>query len=118
MKIQVLIPLFALVACVEIVSQTIPTLAKSSIINANSINVNSPVHNAIAARACTRENDVVNIRSGPGKNYRVVRQAQSGSYIAVVTSTQGRDGFTWNQVSYNGSIGWVRGDYLCESNGE
>ena len=64
---------------------------------------------------CTKESGSnVNIRSGAGKNYPVIRQVQGSTSIEVTREMQGSDGFTWNKVTYNGSVGWVRGDYLCE----
>jgi hypothetical protein len=33
--------------------------------------------------------------------------------VYTYDASQGRDGFTWRKVNYNGTVGWVRGDYLC-----
>ena len=99
--------------CIAITTQAMPVLAKSK-----------PVKSYISLQGggklllimtCTKENGSnVNIRSGAGKNYPVIRKVKDSTSIEVTRQMQGSDGFTWNKVTYNGSIGWVRGDYLCE----
>jgi uncharacterized protein YgiM (DUF1202 family) len=64
---------------------------------------------------CTKHNDKVNVRSGPGKNYRVVRQLKSGSYVVRVSKKTGRDGLLWHKYEHKNdrTSGWIRDDYLC-----
>jgi SH3-like domain-containing protein len=53
---------------------------------------------------CVVKNKIVDVRSGPGKKYRVVRQAQHG----VVFRTLGKKG-DWFKVRHEGEnvTGWV-----------
>jgi uncharacterized protein YraI len=71
-----------------------------------------------SAYVCT--NDVggrLSMRRAPGQGNRQIIQIPSGKDIRVLDSTQGRDGFTWNLVSYNGRRGWVRADFICNYEG-
>ena len=63
---------------------------------------------------CTAERgSSLSLRSGPGKNYRVLTQVRDGNGISLNNSQYGRDGFKWWLTSANGRQGWVRADYVC-----
>ncbi|MBD2357477.1 SH3 domain-containing protein [Tolypothrix sp. FACHB-123] len=71
------------------------------------------------AYVCT--NDVggtLTLRTGPGKNYRQMRQIRAGNNIRVMDSTRSSDGFEWFKVVHNNKQGWVRSDYVCTHDGE
>jgi uncharacterized protein YraI len=55
----------------------------------------------------------LSLRSGPGKNYRVLTTIRDGNSVPLVNSQYGRDGFKWWQVNAKGRQGWVRADYVC-----
>lgn len=55
---------------------------------------------------------VVNIRSGAGKNYGKLGSATKNTILKVTGSTA-VSGVTWYQVEYNGSVGYVSGEYSC-----
>ena len=93
------------VATVTIAAQVFPVSAQ--------VGPGSYSSNVTTTSTCTMQGDKVNIRSGPGKNYRVVRKVNSRVSVATYDGTQGSDGFTWRKVNYGGTVGWVRGDYLC-----
>ena len=65
--------------------------------------------------ACTAESgSSLSVRSGPGKNYRVLTQVRDGKGISLDRSQYGRDGFKWWLTSDNVRQGWIRADYLCK----
>ena len=55
----------------------------------------------------------LSVRSGPGKNYRVLTQVRDGSTIGFNNSQYGQDGFRWLLMMTPGGQGWVRSDYVC-----
>jgi uncharacterized protein YraI len=68
------------------------------------------------ASVCT--NDVggsLTLRTGPGRNYKKIRQIPAGNNIRVIDSTKTDDGFEWFKVTYKNSRGWVRSDYICNN---
>ena len=67
----------------------------------------------VATSVCTSSGGTVNIRSGPGKGYRVVGSLYSGAYVNSGRPRKGNDGVRWYPVSTGGVSGWVRGDYIC-----
>jgi uncharacterized protein YraI len=63
---------------------------------------------------CTNNrNSTLTLRTAAGKGYREIRQIPYGRNVQVLDSTDGGDGFRWFNVSYRGSNGWVRSDYVC-----
>jgi uncharacterized protein YgiM (DUF1202 family) len=63
---------------------------------------------------CTRNsNGKLNMRYGAGTEYAVVLEVPQGSSVEQMDSITGSDGFFWHQVRYRGTVGWARGDYLC-----
>jgi uncharacterized protein YraI len=67
---------------------------------------------------CTNSRDSgLTLRHGPGKGYKQIRQIPSGKGISFIDSATSGDGFAWYKVSYRGSIGWVRSDYVCAYEG-
>lgn len=102
-----------LATCIAIAAQAIPTLAGSKPIKSYVINDNGT--KLMFFMTCTRESGSnVNIRSGAGKNYRVIRKVKETTPIEITREMQGNDSFIWNKVTYKGSVGWIRSDYLCE----
>jgi uncharacterized protein YraI len=68
------------------------------------------------ASVCTNDvSGTLTLRSGPGKNHDEIRQIPSGRNIRVLASTRSQDGFDWFKISYKNSRGWVRSDYVCNS---
>ncbi|MBD2357478.1 SH3 domain-containing protein [Tolypothrix sp. FACHB-123] len=66
------------------------------------------------AYVCT--NDVggtLTLRTGPGTNYKKIRQIPAGNKITVIGYTTGSDGFEWFRVNFRKKEGWVRSDYVC-----
>jgi uncharacterized protein YraI len=62
---------------------------------------------------CTVERgSSLSLRSGPGKNYRVLTQIRDGNGLSVNNSQYGKDGFRWLLTAANGRRGWVRADYV------
>lgn len=52
-------------------------------------------------------NDVVNVRSGPGTDSSVVEAVELGGKVTVTGETSG-----WYQVNVNGTVGYIRKDFL------
>jgi uncharacterized protein YraI len=69
--------------------------------------------NFVAANICTTRGGNVNVRSGPGQQFRVLGSLASGSFISLGRPQRGRDGVRWFPVNSGGLVGWVRGDYVC-----
>lgn len=66
------------------------------------------------AQVCTRQrNGRLSLRSGPGQEYRKLKEISNGHRVALTNSEYGRDGFRWWNVLHNGNSGWVRADYVC-----
>lgn len=64
--------------------------------------------------ACTVERgSYLSLRSGPGKNYRVLTQIRDGNSLVLFNNQYGNDGFRWWLTAANGRQGWVRADYVC-----
>ncbi|MBQ8150752.1 MAG: SH3 domain-containing protein [Clostridia bacterium] len=57
----------------------------------------------------TPNNSAMNLRSGPGKNYSVVRQYAGDVYVMVLAK-----GDDWWRVSVNGHTGFMSSDFLSE----
>lgn len=67
-------------------------------------------------RVCTRDwNGVLNLRSGPGQNYRSLGTVKNGDWIDIVGGAQGTDGHFWAYIepSWSTNRYWVRSDYIC-----
>jgi uncharacterized protein YgiM (DUF1202 family) len=102
-----------LTTCIAIATQAMPTLARSKPIKSY-VTVEGG-RKLLLIMTCTRQYDSnVNIRSGAGKKYKVIRQVKDSTAIEVTREMQGDDSFTWKKVTYKGSIGWIRSDYLCD----
>jgi uncharacterized protein YraI len=70
--------------------------------------------NSYSAYVCTNnKSSSLTLRTGASKGYREIRQIPYGRNLEVLGSTDGGDGFRWFNVSYRGSNGWVRSDYVC-----
>ena len=56
----------------------------------------------------------VNIRPDASTNNTPITQTSSTEWVTVpvLDTTQGADGYVWYKVSYNGSVGYIRGDYI------
>jgi uncharacterized protein YraI len=65
-------------------------------------------------KVCTVERgSSLSLRSGPGKNYRVLTTIRDGSSLPLIKNQSGSDGFKWWLTKTNGRRGWVRADYIC-----
>ncbi|MFQ3617938.1 MAG: DUF2927 domain-containing protein [Cyanobacteriota bacterium] len=61
---------------------------------------------------------LINIRSGPGIQSRVVFTGTPNMPVLILQASSGSDGFTWYQVRLsNGAEGWVRGDLVRVTDG-
>jgi uncharacterized protein YgiM (DUF1202 family) len=69
--------------------------------------------NIKTAYSCSRDEDVINLRARAGQQYQILRRIPSGKAITLVGNTRVVGEFTWQKVSYAGTIGWIRGDFLC-----
>lgn len=70
--------------------------------------------NRMMVRVCTRSaNGSLNVRTGPGTNFKAIARIPNGAVMAAVSSDRGNDGYRWYCVERGNVIGWVRGDYLC-----
>ncbi|ACB54019.1 unknown [Crocosphaera subtropica ATCC 51142] len=72
---------------------------------------------AYYGRICTNSRSGrLNVRTGPGTNYRSLTQIPNGTTVPVFDRTSGQDGtpHTWQRINYNGVQGWVRSDYICD----
>jgi hypothetical protein len=66
------------------------------------------------AQICTRQrNGRLSLRTGPGQEYRKLKEIPNGHRVALMDSEYGNDGFRWWNVLHNGNRGWVRADYVC-----
>ena len=54
----------------------------------------------------------VNIRSGAGTSYSIVKVFIGSQYVNVVSSETGTDGYTWFYIKYSGGAGYVRSDLI------
>jgi len=65
-------------------------------------------------RVCTRNTDSkVNIRTGPGTEYRAIAQIPNGTLMNTVMQDRGSDGYQWYALELGEIVGWARGDFLC-----
>ena len=69
--------------------------------------------NIKTAYSCSRDEDVINLRARAGQQYQILRRISSGKPITLVGNTRVVGEFTWQKVNYAGTIGWIRGDFLC-----
>ena len=69
--------------------------------------------NIKTAYSCSRDEDVINLRVRAGQQYQILRRIPSGKAINLVGNTRVVGEFTWQKVNYAGTIGWIRGDFLC-----
>jgi uncharacterized protein YgiM (DUF1202 family) len=64
---------------------------------------------------CTRNGSGrLNMRYGAGTEYAVMQEIPQGTSVEQMDSVMGSDGFYWHKIYYRGSVGWARGDYLCD----
>jgi uncharacterized protein YraI len=54
----------------------------------------------------------VNMRSGPGKDYRILDTTSVGDFVNVISDNKDVDDKTWYKIEASGTVGWVRGDYI------
>jgi len=59
------------------------------------------------ATITTPNNSALNMRTGPGKGYSLIRQYRGGQYVMVLTKGNG-----WWKVSVDGRIGFMSSDFL------
>ena len=66
--------------------------------------------------AGVRTDDFLNMRQGPGMNYRVIQRLQNGVDGVTLIDDPVRIGrTTWQKISSRGVVGWVNADYLTSS---
>lgn len=65
----------------------------------------------VATIKAIHRNATINVREGPGQNYRVIHDAYVGDQFPVTDQAQDANGYTWHllDLSYGG---WVRSDLL------
>ncbi|MDM9381213.1 SH3 domain-containing protein [Chlorogloeopsis sp. ULAP01] len=66
------------------------------------------------AQVCT--NDVygrLSVRSGPGRNFRKLKEITNGQLVGLMSGQYGQDGFWWWRISHQNGSGWARADFLC-----
>jgi uncharacterized protein YgiM (DUF1202 family) len=68
----------------------------------------------LAATTCTTTGSSVNVRSGPGKQFRVVGSLPAGASVSLGGVRNDSSGVRWFRVSGGGVRGWVRGDFICD----
>lgn len=69
---------------------------------------------AQSAFTCTHDpNSSVNLRSGPGRNYRIIASIPAYTDVYATQWVYGADGMRWFRVFAGGLVGWSRSDYLC-----
>jgi uncharacterized protein YgiM (DUF1202 family) len=69
--------------------------------------------NIKTAYSCSRDEDVINLRTRAGQQYPILRRIPSGKAITLVGNARVVGEFTWQKVNYAGTVGWIRGDFLC-----
>ncbi|EKO1912197.1 SH3 domain-containing protein [Clostridium botulinum] len=52
---------------------------------------------------------VLNVRQGPGTNYKIIGQLDRGKYVDIVNLGYGSD---WYQIAYGSGYGWVSKQYV------
>lgn len=55
----------------------------------------------------------LNMRTGPGTQYSTIRSVPAGGVISLIQCTSG---YTWCEGTYQGSRGWMSGQYLRSTN--
>jgi uncharacterized protein YgiM (DUF1202 family) len=104
MKLTKTHPVLALILSTALLVNIAPSTAQSGPGNYGNV---STVY------ACSRDGDTINIRARAGQQHRVLFKVKPGRSIVLVGTTRVVGEFTWQKVNYNGVIGWIRGDFLC-----
>jgi hypothetical protein len=52
-------------------------------------------------------NETLNLRSGPGTEYRIIEKIEQLETFFVLEGPQCNGGYTWFQINYNGRTGWI-----------
>ena len=55
----------------------------------------------------TDDDETLNLRSGPGIDYRILVQIEQLETFFVLDGIQCSDGYAWFQVNYEGRVGWI-----------
>jgi hypothetical protein len=55
----------------------------------------------------TDDEETLNLRDGPGINYRIAEQIEQLETFYVLDGPQCRGGYTWFKVNYKGREGWI-----------
>lgn len=60
-------------------------------------------------------NSRINVRSGPGTNYRIKHYGLNGDQVEIFDISDGNDGYSWYHLGFveSGAEGWVREDLLA-----
>lgn len=103
--------LFTLLIALPIKAQVGPGLGRSDY---QGTSVGGMGGRGTYAQACTRSRDGrLSLRTGPGINYRKIKEISNGHTLALFNGRYSQDGFWWWKVAHNGNTGWVRADYVC-----
>ncbi|MFH7031023.1 MAG: SH3 domain-containing protein [Heteroscytonema crispum UTEX LB 1556] len=66
------------------------------------------------AEVCTKDGSGrLSMRSGPGRDFRKLKEIPNGDEVGLMGGKYGQDGFWWWSVSHNNRRGWVRAHYVC-----
>ncbi len=65
----------------------------------------------LATIKANHQGAIINVREGPGQNYRVIHETYGGDQFPVASQEQDASGYTWHllDLSYRG---WVRSDLM------
>jgi len=55
----------------------------------------------------TDDDESLNLRNGPGVNYRIIEQIDQLETFFVLDGPQCSGGYTWFKINYKGRVGWV-----------
>lgn len=104
-----------LLASTLILTAALPTKAQVGPGFSSSDHISSyPVNQQSYAQVCTRNrNGRLSLQTGPGQNFRKIKEIPNGNMVALNSSEYSDDGFRWWNVSHKGSFGWVRADFIC-----
>jgi uncharacterized protein YvpB len=103
---------FAAVEKISVAGRDMYRLSNGMYISANPLYVSfressqapAPVVQASSAMAATAN---LNMRTGPGTGYQIIRVIPKGAQVSVSGSENG-----WYKVTYQGATGWASGSYL------
>ncbi len=75
------------------------------------MNQPNPAHATTTAWVDTG-GDCLNMRSAPGLSTSAIRCLDHGTQVTLRDGVQALDGFTWQEIEYQGQLGWVANFYI------